>query len=204
MPPDVSSIRVRIGRRRLVTSASPIPGMIRPIATRLCSIDMNSLRSTALKAQVSTTCWPLVLTTRAFWPRRRRSALPWRAFISIMLASSGFGDPILPLPRASFRGAALPRGRNPYSRGPCLWIPGLSPFRREQDSRLTVRRIRDAPGPSRNDIPGNNAVPALSPAGRRLDRGAVPAAGHQAILEIGVLAQRRDQEIGGDDQRQHH
>src|SRR6266481_4949906 len=65
MPPEVSSTRVRIGRRRFVTSASPIAGMIRPIATRLCSIDMNSLRSAALNAQVSTTCCPLVLATRA-------------------------------------------------------------------------------------------------------------------------------------------
>src|SRR5207248_8728816 len=27
---------------------------------------------------------------------------------------------------SSFRGAAPPRARNPYSRGPCSWIPGLT------------------------------------------------------------------------------
>ena len=31
IPPEVSSTNVRIGCRRLVTSVSPIPGMIRPI-----------------------------------------------------------------------------------------------------------------------------------------------------------------------------
>src|SRR6202045_3101224 len=29
-------------------------------------------------------------------------------------------------PRSSFRGAAQRRARNPYSRGPCSWIPGLA------------------------------------------------------------------------------
>src|SRR5579863_6918462 len=86
MPPELSSVRVRIGRRRLVTSRSPTPGMIRPIATRLCSIDMNSVMSSAQNDQVSTTCWPVVLMTRTVWPRRRRIALPRRAGISISTA----------------------------------------------------------------------------------------------------------------------
>ena len=76
--------QVRIGRRRLVTSASPTAGMIWPMATRLCSIDMNSPRSPALNAQASTTCWPFVLTTLTCWPWRMRAALPRRAGISIM------------------------------------------------------------------------------------------------------------------------
>src|SRR6516164_8047519 len=58
--------------------------MIRPIATRLCSIDMNSRMSSALNAQVSTTCCPLVLTTLTVWPLETRVALPWRAGISII------------------------------------------------------------------------------------------------------------------------
>src|ERR1051326_7804047 len=131
MPPEVSSARVSIGRRRLVTSVSPIPGMMRPIATRLCSIDMNSRMSSVQNAQVSTTCWPCVLTILTVWPRRRRAALPLRAGISIM---------------------------------PPPWCCCLSAF------------------------------------GRHLDRRTVLATGHQAILHIGVLPQRVDQEIGGDDQ----
>ena len=79
---------VRIGRLTLVTSVSPTAGMIRPIATRLCSIDMNSRKSSALNAQVSTTCWPVVLITLTTSPLRRRAALPWRAGISIMLSST--------------------------------------------------------------------------------------------------------------------
>src|ERR1051325_2055574 len=133
MPPEVSSMRVRIGRRRFVTSVSPIPGMIRPIATRLCSIDMNSLRSASLNAQLSTTCCPFVLTTRAFCPRRRCSAFPRRAGISIIFASLN-------------------------------WLA----------------------------------------AGWGFDhRAAIAAAGHQAILEIGVLAQRVDEKIRRDNQREH-
>jgi len=85
MPPEVSAASVRIGRRRLVTSVSPMPGMIRPIATRLCSIDMNSAMSSARNAQVSTTCCPVVLITRTVWPRRSRAALPRRAGISISM-----------------------------------------------------------------------------------------------------------------------
>ena len=39
---------------------------------------MNSPRSSALNAQVSTTCWPCVLITFSDWPRRRRTAAPAR------------------------------------------------------------------------------------------------------------------------------
>ena len=46
-------------------------------------------------------------------------------------------------------------------------------------------------------------APSLSPARRRLDRRAVAAARHQAILQIGILAQGGDQEIRADDQQQH-
>src|SRR5262249_44777535 len=106
--------------------------MMRPIATRLCSIDMNSWRSAGLNAQVSTTCCPFVLTTRALCPRRRCNALPRRTGISIIC---------------------------------CL--------------------------------------PSWSSARGSLDRRAIAAAGHQAILEVGILAQGVDEKIRRDDQRQY-
>src|SRR3954453_10264058 len=52
MPPEVSSTICMIARRRLVTSRSPIFGIMWPIATRACSIDMNSPRSAAMKARL--------------------------------------------------------------------------------------------------------------------------------------------------------
>ena len=55
-PGEVSSIMVRIGRRRLVCSAVALARHSRPMVGRVCSIDMNSVRSSALKHQVSTTC----------------------------------------------------------------------------------------------------------------------------------------------------
>src|SRR5258708_3899087 len=69
MPPDVSSMIVRIGRRRLVNGES----------ARLYSFDMNSLKSRRLKAQVSTDCWPWVLMTLVPCPLRTNAALPPRA-----------------------------------------------------------------------------------------------------------------------------
>ena len=42
-------------------------------------MDMNSVSMPAVKAQVSTTCSPCVLTMRIDWPRRRWVALPRRA-----------------------------------------------------------------------------------------------------------------------------
>ena len=53
------------------------------------------------------------------------------------------------------------------------------------------------------DTDADPLIAALAPARRYLDRRAVPAAGHQAILEVRVLAQRGDQEIRPDDQQQH-
>src|SRR5690349_17884323 len=41
---------VTISRGGLVTSASPLAGMMLPMATRLCSIDIDSLRSSTLNA----------------------------------------------------------------------------------------------------------------------------------------------------------
>ena len=45
----------------------------------VCSIDMNSVMSWRLNAQVSTTCSPCVLITRTTWPAAANAALPRRA-----------------------------------------------------------------------------------------------------------------------------
>src|SRR3712207_3201743 len=45
-------------------------------------MDIHSPRSSALKAQVSTTWEPCVLITVTLWPRPTRAALPLRAGIS--------------------------------------------------------------------------------------------------------------------------
>src|SRR5262245_10395247 len=80
-PPDVSSTRVRIGRRRLVRKVSPTAGTSFRNHARLASIAITSGGSAALNAQVSTTWTPWVLTTRTCWPARTRAALPRRAGI---------------------------------------------------------------------------------------------------------------------------
>src|SRR5262249_11715360 len=56
-----------------------VVGRIFDSSAWLCAIDMNSCRSVRLKAQVSTTCWPCVLTSRRRSPCARRTALPLRA-----------------------------------------------------------------------------------------------------------------------------
>src|SRR5215510_530217 len=81
MPGELSSTMVRIGRRLFVYMMSPGFGMMWPICGRVCSIDMNSWRSSALKAQVSTTCVPWVLIILTCWPFVTRAALPRRAGI---------------------------------------------------------------------------------------------------------------------------
>ncbi|VVT60167.1 hypothetical protein BOS5A_210958 [Bosea sp. EC-HK365B] len=82
MPGVVSSTTVSIGLRRLLTSVSPTAGISFRIAARLCSIERCSSTSAALKAQVSTTCLPWVLTTRTLSPRLTLAATPLRAGIS--------------------------------------------------------------------------------------------------------------------------
>ena len=42
-------------------------------------MDMNSVKSSRRKAQVSTTCCPWVLITRTLCPRATKAALPRRA-----------------------------------------------------------------------------------------------------------------------------
>src|SRR6202790_5329668 len=83
MPPEVSSIRVRIGRRLLVRNTSPGLGTRCRLCARVCSFDMNSPRSARLKAQVSTTCSPWVLMTVTICPTATKAALPRRAGISM-------------------------------------------------------------------------------------------------------------------------
>ena len=53
------------------------------IADRVCSIDISSLKSSALKAQVSTTWLPWVLNTRMNWPFSSFVTLPCLAGILI-------------------------------------------------------------------------------------------------------------------------
>src|SRR5438309_1547923 len=65
---EVSSTRVRIGLRWLVTKVSPTPAASFMNEARLASIDIHSVRSRALNAQASTTCVPWVLTTLMCWP----------------------------------------------------------------------------------------------------------------------------------------
>jgi len=52
---------------------------MRSIHALACSIDRYSDRSVALKAQVSQTCVPCMLTMRTTCPARSRTARPWRA-----------------------------------------------------------------------------------------------------------------------------
>ena len=75
-PGVVSSVSVSTGRRRLLRSTSPGTGVSLRMLGRVCSIDMNSCRARALKAQKSTTWWPCVLITRMLRPRGTRTATP--------------------------------------------------------------------------------------------------------------------------------
>src|SRR5579883_1286076 len=79
MPPESSSVKVRIGRRRFESIWSPTAGITLRRCERVCSIDMNSVNSARLKAQVSTTCWPCVLMTLTRCPALTKAALPLRA-----------------------------------------------------------------------------------------------------------------------------
>src|SRR5581483_6249137 len=71
-----------MGRRLLVTNAPPGAGHNALHVARVCSIDMNSVTSSALKAQVSMTCEPCVFTTRRVAPDFTRAAFPPRAGMS--------------------------------------------------------------------------------------------------------------------------
>jgi hypothetical protein len=62
-PPEVSSTRLRIGRRWLLRKVSPTEARSLRNHARLHSIDIHSATSLAANAQVSTTCAPCVLMT---------------------------------------------------------------------------------------------------------------------------------------------
>src|SRR5215468_9292307 len=66
---------------------------------RICSIDMNSPRSSALKAQVSQTCVPATLTILMAWPLVRRWARPRRAGTVLISLASDMAS-ILPVTTA--------------------------------------------------------------------------------------------------------
>src|SRR4029450_11020275 len=75
-PPEVSSTRVRIGRRWVVRKASPTAARSFKNHARLASIDIHSATSRPLKAHVSTTCVPWGLMTLIRWPAVTRAAGP--------------------------------------------------------------------------------------------------------------------------------
>ena len=77
--PPTTSLTVRLLLRKL----SPTRGEILSVCARVCSIDMNSVGSSRLNAQVSTTCWPCVLTTLTWLAFGTSAALPLRAGISM-------------------------------------------------------------------------------------------------------------------------
>src|SRR5450631_4081181 len=83
MPPDVSSVNVRIGWRLLVRRTSPGLGTRCRLCARVCSFDMNSPRSARFNAQGSTTCSPWVLMTVTICPAETKAPLPRLAGISI-------------------------------------------------------------------------------------------------------------------------
>src|SRR5262245_16596411 len=87
--PEVSSIRVMIGRRCVVTNVSPTAGVSFMNEARLASIDIHSVRSSALNAHASTTWVPEVLMTLIRWPALTRAAFPERAGIVTRSAISG-------------------------------------------------------------------------------------------------------------------
>src|SRR6266545_5577618 len=79
--PEVSSTRVRMGRRWFVTNVSPTAAASFMNHARLASIAIHSDVSRALNAQASTTCVPWVFTTLMRRPALTRAALPRRAGI---------------------------------------------------------------------------------------------------------------------------
>ena len=80
-----------MGRRRFVTNESPTAARSFRNHARLASMDIHSVGSAALNAQVSTTCVPCVLMIVMRWPLLTRAALPRRAGIvtvsAVMLGS---------------------------------------------------------------------------------------------------------------------
>src|SRR6185295_16680202 len=87
-----------IGRRLLLHKLSPTRGEILSVCARVCSIDMNSLGSLPLNAQVSPTCWPCVLLTLTWLPFGTWAAVPLRAGITMTAFAITFpfsADPAL-------------------------------------------------------------------------------------------------------------
>src|ERR1700737_220384 len=80
-PPGGSPTGVRRGRRWFVGKVSPRAARSFMNQARLHSIDIHSVASLALNAQVSTTCEPCVLITLMRWPFATRAATPRRAGI---------------------------------------------------------------------------------------------------------------------------
>src|SRR5216683_1012098 len=131
-PPEVSSTRVRIGRRWLVRNVSPRAARSFMNQARLHSIDIHSVTSFALNAQVSTTCEPWVLITLTRWPFVTRAATPRRAgivriWVVAMARSPGLLSLAAPQPVVS--AIVGGGGRPPAREQRRIGLPDLHPER---------------------------------------------------------------------------
>src|SRR5207245_11145811 len=132
---EVSSTRVRIGLRWLVTKVSPTPAASFMNHARLASIDIHSVRSRALNAQASTTWVPWVFATLMRCPAPTGAAWPRRAGI---VTSAGLtGPPFFRRSSAGFAGATRFWG----------WLGGghLGPLRSKPVPPAVVRGLRRDP-----------------------------------------------------------
>src|SRR5229473_349107 len=131
-PPEVSSTRVRIGRRWLVRNVSPRAARSFMNQARLHSIDIHSVTSFALNAQVSTTCEPWVLITLTRWPFVTRAATPRRAGIvriSVVAMARSPGLLSLAAPQPVVAAIVGGGGRPPAREQRRIGLPDLHPER---------------------------------------------------------------------------
>src|SRR5712664_1473053 len=131
-PPEVSSTRVRIGRRWFVRNVSPRAARSFMNQARLHSIDIHSVTSLALNAQVSTTCEPRVLITVTRWPFATRAATPRRAgivWICVVAISRSPGPRSLATPQPVVSAIVGGGGRPPAREQRRIRLPDLHPER---------------------------------------------------------------------------
>src|SRR5882724_2319604 len=172
--PDVSSTRVRMGRRRFVTKESPTAAASFRNHARLASIAIHSVGSAALNAQASTTWVPCVLTMRTCWPARTPAAIPRRAGIvtrsgteALLVAAQAVAAPIVGdggrAPVAEQGGLRLP---DLHPQGPAdgEGVAGVRPPHRHRE--VAVRADRDRA----QDVDLGEALEEVAAPGRtRLD-----------------------------------